>query len=314
MAADASAKDVGPLAAAGPRLRSPADDFAIVIGIDHYPAFRPLQGAVADATAFRDWLCDPGGGGLAGHRIKLVTSSPTPSPLQKHVDDALEQLIEDADQNGGGRRLYFYFSGHGMAATNAIANVALLLADWSKKRARLGLSSQSYTNDLASYGLFEEVAVFLDCCRTESMPVVGMDCTLMPSVTTRKIATRNFVAYATEAGQSAFERPDSELWQGVFTRCLLGILKRTQAGVLAEELKDLLESELSGSLPPLHVTFSPATVGVVKLFDGFNYLVAELDPAAGVWRQPLRAGLYRMVDAAGRVLLLQHPTEHPIVY
>ncbi|MEJ7598631.1 MAG: caspase family protein [Kofleriaceae bacterium] len=317
--------------------RSHTDDFAVVIGIDDYPSFRPLKGAVADATAFRDWLCDPAGGGLRPEHVKFVTSTPTPTPEQKHIDQVIEELIVTADRNEGGRRLYFYFSGHGAAATDAMANVALLLADWSKKRARLGLSSQSYANDLASYGLFEELAVFLDCCRTESTPIVGLACTLTPTVTTAKTVTRNFVAYAAEFGQSAFERPDGELWQGVFTRCLLQILKRSGGGVTAGELKDLLEREVTathgrqkahvensllgssrfgihGEWPRLEITFSPYTIGPVRLFDGFQQLVGDHDPAAGRWTLQLKSGLYKLVDSSERKRVVDFPAESVIEF
>jgi hypothetical protein len=35
----------------GPRPRS-GRDFGLVVGVDHYPRFRSLQGAAADAIAF----------------------------------------------------------------------------------------------------------------------------------------------------------------------------------------------------------------------------------------------------------------------
>ncbi len=203
MGPTAATKDVMPPHEA---VASPArvDDFAIVVGIDDYPEFRSLRGAVEDATTFHRWLCDPDGGGVDPNRAWLVTSTPDPTPEQKHIDEALEALLQAADNQRGGRRLYFYFSGHGAAAKDAIENVALLLADWSKKRASLGLSSQSYTNELMSYGLFDELAVFLDCCRTKSA-FVGRGITLTPTLSSQKAQTRKLVAYATESGHSAFE-------------------------------------------------------------------------------------------------------------
>lgn len=44
-------------------------DFGLVIGIEHYPSFRSLHGAVGDARRFHEWLCSSDGGSVvpAGH-------------------------------------------------------------------------------------------------------------------------------------------------------------------------------------------------------------------------------------------------------
>src|SRR5689334_4570052 len=47
--------DVDPPASAEPRGRT--IDFGLVVGVDHYPRFRSLHGAVGDATSFHAWLC-----------------------------------------------------------------------------------------------------------------------------------------------------------------------------------------------------------------------------------------------------------------
>jgi hypothetical protein len=257
----------------------------------------------------------------------------------------LEALLETADRQGGGRRLYFYFSGHGAAAKDAIENVALLLADWSRKRANLGLSSQSYTNELISYGLFEELAVFLDCCRTKPA-LVGRGITLTPTLSTQKTRTRKLFACATEADDSAWEcwsggqsedQPGGPQWRGVFTRSLLAILKRMPDGVAAAQLKDLLESEVnrantpqqayvdtdflspsrfggSGTLPQLRVTFSAGRVGPVTLLDGSFLPAGTHDPSTGPWIMPLKAGLYMLRDMTGASRLLNHPETEPIAF
>ena len=38
------------------------DDFAIVIGISHYPRLKDLAEAASDAKAMANWLQDPSGG------------------------------------------------------------------------------------------------------------------------------------------------------------------------------------------------------------------------------------------------------------
>jgi len=55
-----------------------------VVGVDHYPRFRSLQGAVADATRFHAWLCDADGGDLALQHSRLVLSKPNTRSSRSH--------------------------------------------------------------------------------------------------------------------------------------------------------------------------------------------------------------------------------------
>src|SRR5262245_21195761 len=69
-------------------------DFGLVVGVDHYPRFSSLQGAVSDAARFHAWLCDADGGGLALEHSRLVLSRPNPlSPLQDEVDEQLLEIV-----------------------------------------------------------------------------------------------------------------------------------------------------------------------------------------------------------------------------
>ena len=324
---------------AAPRNADPASiepaprhaDFGLVIGVDHYPRFRSLHGAVADATRFHAWLCDPDGGGLAPERARLVVSKLEPAaPLQDEVDEQLLSIVTAADELGGGRRLYFHFSGHGASSAAAAGeDVALLLAKWSRSLARLALSTDGYRSALGGMGLFEEIVISLDCCRTAAARAVGMPPTITPELRVQPCATRTFIAYATEAGQSAFEVPDQELWRGVFTRCLLGILQGSPDGISAAELKRKLEYEISSSgqqahvvnglredskfgrrgvLPRLVISFERAR-GRVRLRNGSRAVVAEHDVGAGPWELGLEAGLYKLEDEAGGALAFDHGEE-----
>lgn len=330
-----------------PAAVSPKDDFAIVIGINDYPEFRPLEGAIADATSFTKWLRDGNGGGLSdwpddpnGRRIWLVTSTakPEPRPEQKHVDNALADLIRVADANGGGRRLYFYFAGHGARATDAVANVALLLADWSRERARLGLSSERYTDGLREYRLFEEIAVFLDCCRSDVRDDIGQ-LIGMPSMVTLNPQTRTdktdvFIAYASRVGQVSFERRHGGPVQGVFTHCLLELLHKgpIAAGIMKDALERDVKRHHTGQraevingfdanavfgvspLPELCITFTPGR-GPVQLLDGALQVVAEHDPATGPWtRRAMKTGLYKLKDRAGAGRTFDFPEETHVVF
>lgn len=220
-------------------------DFAVVVGVEHYPHFRPLCGAINDARNFRDWLCDKEGGGLDPEHVKLIESNPeAKSPVQDEIDDILLEILEAAEARGGARRLYFYFSGHGATNPRSVDDVALLLTRWRTSLARLALSTQHYSRKLRGAGLFEELAMFIDCCRSLSVSVVGVEPTITREWERLRYSTRTFIAYATEAGQPAFEYPEPDAWQGIFTRCLLAILRREPSGVRARALKDFLEREV----------------------------------------------------------------------
>lgn len=306
-------------------------DFGLVVGIDDYPRFRSLRGAIADATRFHAWLCDENGGGVAPRNARLVASRPEPAaPLQDEVDEHLLELVTAADEIGGGRRLYFHFSGHGAgSADESGEDVALLLAKWSRSLARLALSTDQYRGVLGGMGLFEEIVVTLDCCRTLALRAVGLPPTITLRPRTRRCATRTFIAYATEAGSSAFETPDQGTWQGVFTRCLLAILRRAPHGITAADLKRELEYEVKtsgqqahvdnglradslfgrhGVLPELAITFAEAR-GRVCLRDGRRAVIATREVSPEPWVLPLAPGLYKLEDEHGRSTQFDHGGE-----
>ena len=123
------------------------DDYAIVIGLNDYPQFgsqgRPLAGAIEDAERFATWLKDTKtGGGLPQDNCKEILSTPDPlAPNKLGIDLALGSLITQAKVAGGGRRLYFYFSGHGQAEEpprRRAVSVSLVGAV-SLRRAQLGV-------------------------------------------------------------------------------------------------------------------------------------------------------------------------------
>jgi len=230
-------------------------DFGLVIGIDHYLRYRSLKGAVADAQCFFEWLRDPNGGNVTSEYARIVVSrSDSAVPLQNDIDEQLLELLTEADAIGGGRRLYFFFSGHGTScSTQSGEDVALLLATWSENLARLSLSADGYRNTLSSMGLFEELVMFFDCCRTPAVRTVGVPPMITRFPQSPRCATRTFIGYATETGRTAFEAPDQELWRGVFTHCLLAILHRAPQGISAGDLKRMLEHEVAAGGQRAHV-------------------------------------------------------------
>jgi uncharacterized caspase-like protein len=102
-------------------------DFAVVVGIARYPELSAegvaadLDGPNNDASAVRDWLVDPDGGGLQPENVKLIRSADfdpidpeDPQPAKGKVDRALN-WVEQQTRNVAGGRLYLYFSGHGFS-------------------------------------------------------------------------------------------------------------------------------------------------------------------------------------------------------
>jgi hypothetical protein len=219
-------------------------DFAVVVGVNHYAHIKRLNGAIADATEFHRWLCEPTGGRLDLAQTVLITSDPlSTTPLQHEIDEALDKVLQQVQALGGARRFYFYFAGHG-AMSHSGANLALLLTRWSHRLIRIALSTDDYRDHLKGVGLFKEVAIFLDCCCSTSIAAVPFP----PAMNMVKAAihpTQIFLAYAAEQGTQAYETRDQDDFRGIFTRVLLAILREPNGPLSAAELKDRLERDVT---------------------------------------------------------------------
>ena len=115
-------------------------DFAIIIGIDGYPQLPLLNGAHEDAMEFKKWLVSPDGGWLpdSDSNIQILLSpdgivaNPAKAfPKKDDIDIALDSFgLGNPNFEGRiGRRLYFYFSGHGVGPN--FDDVAILMANAS---------------------------------------------------------------------------------------------------------------------------------------------------------------------------------------
>lgn len=229
------------------------DHFALVIGVDDYPNYRSLNGAKRDAQDFRDWLIDrETGGGLKDEHVWLVLSDDDPArPIHKHIDDALEKLLDAAATDAA--RLYIYFSGHGLSRSKTATD--LCLAEWSRRRNGLALDSADYLEMLSDSGRFPEIIMLLDCCRIRKVRRRALPPTIDPARPGDNAPeVRTFVAYATEflnlAHEVAVEAdeldPDTlPLVRGHFTQALIqglrGAAAESTGGVKASRLKEHLE-------------------------------------------------------------------------
>ena len=313
-----------------------ADDYALVVGINDYPNYRSLEGAIADAEDFARWLLDDvTGGGVPEANLRKVLSEKNPiKPIQDTIDEALDEIWVAMGANRG-RRFYLYFSGHGLGRT--AFGTDLCLAKWSDRRRNLALDSQDYANLIAESGKFDEVIFFLDCCRVRKVNTRGLPPTLgWPRPDDGAGATRIFLGYATEFLDKSYEAEvltgDGEpLVRGHFTRALLAGLRggaaRPAGGVTAESLKKYVELEtprialdaghqqkpvvtnglpavkevVFGSAMPLanaRIVFSANRTGEVVLEDADGNEVRRGDPAQGPWDLGLKASNYALVVPA----------------
>ena len=230
------------------------NDYALVVGINHYPNFRNLEGAIEDAQDFAKWLhVDSEGGELPEGNCQVVLSRPDAvRPIHEEIDEALFKILSGLGE-GRGRRFYLYFSGHGLGQSNLGAD--LCLAKWSKSWWRRSpLDSLDYLKLILGSGKFDEVVFFLDCCRVRQVNASGLPSSL-DYVRPDDIAGqgRQFIGYATEFQNSAYEAAisnsadggDDPIVRGHFTRALMDGLRGGAAiaggGVPAVRLKEYLE-------------------------------------------------------------------------
>ena len=233
-----------------------AKDYALVVGIDDYPRYRPLKGAVKDAEDFVNWLCkEPTGGCIPTGNCKPIFSAAKPlAPLQDQIDEAFDAIFSSIPKGTMARRLYLYFSGHGMAESNLITD--LCLANWAEKFPNRALSAEQYLEAVLKLGKFEQIIMLLDCCRVRMVAMQGHSPDfIVPSPGKDAPKARYFLANATEFLNSSYEaateskaQTDAPMVRGYFTRALLAALRGEAAiapgGVPASRLKDYLEKNV----------------------------------------------------------------------
>ena len=142
------------------------DDYAILIGIDNYLSFDPLTGVAEDVAGILEWLLDPNGGDVPQANIHTILAPPIPDPEDPQpVQDKINQKFRKLGVMAGnriGRRLYFYFSGHGYGQ---IDDVGMLMGNASARELKNNIGLKNYRNFLLEWGFFDELIFFLDCCR-----------------------------------------------------------------------------------------------------------------------------------------------------
>ena len=227
------------------------DDWAIVIGINQYPnvtGASALQGAVNDAQDFIHWLTRPDGGAVQDDHIgRFIQDTNAPSGTLKPAKSQFEAFIEDRfltilPQRPIGRRLYLYFSGHGISPTGqeSIRNAALLMANAVMPAPLLHIPGNILAEGIRSSAYFSEVVLFMDCCRDVQKNVIPNVFDFFdPNEISKQC--RLVEAYATTWGSKARELPlpPDDVIGGVFTYSLLQVLNtgRMKGTVLKQSVK-----------------------------------------------------------------------------
>jgi uncharacterized caspase-like protein len=326
--------------------------YAVVVGINCYPDIRHLNFARQDAEAFARWLQEPHGGGLPKKNIGVVKATadarrgqtrreqavPTRARVfkmlykfRKEVDAHLEEHPEDWEQT----RLYFYFSGHGIAPVPRDA--ALLMADAGSDWYGENISCAKLLDFFITNQPFHEIVVFADCCReyVGNAPLGDVPWTLVKRDNGHVLSV---LGCATYFGDIAYEpspeenaNPDQQ--RGYFTQALLEGLKgqavddpitgvidsNSLANYVRQRVQDLTEHRKYPQKPemptdpaapiifrqqaqPQHevrLKFVTPYAGKAQLHNGHNDCIGEHEVAEGEWVKPLANGLYQVTPKDG---------------
>jgi hypothetical protein len=316
-------------------------DYALVLGINDYPKYRSLKGAIPDAREFAKWLVDDvRGGGLPSDHVETIISTASPiRPVRDQIDDALNALLDKAKNDGGGRRFYLFFSGHGLAdLTSSISKTALCLGLWSESRRNYAMDAECYTNFVVHSQKFTEVVLFADCCRVRKVSAHGQ-CPTYENIVPHPSpgSVKQFRAHAADLMDQAFEAAvgaDQEV-RGHFSRALMnalwGAAAESGGGVKALRLKKYLEDEVprialasnhkqkpvvvpefatadepvfgcavpTPSQPNVRITFTNTGAGLFELEGPQIDQLQQCDANAGTWDLTLTAGNYILRRKSG---------------
>lgn len=234
---------------------------AIVVGIQEYPELRPeLNGARGDAQRFFDWVTTAGGvdgDEKKGHAKLFLSPSPRPgraldgTPTEALIRaefDALETEAAESPTGKAGERLYLYLSGHGFG--KSIHDSALLMANATQLLTRNNVGGRAWADHFYASGYFDEVLLFMDCCRERSNATATPNGP-GPGFRTPPTSSRCFYALAAQHGKLAVEREIEGVVTGVFTATLMDALSGWAADSNGNVTGDSLLAYLYSSMKQL---------------------------------------------------------------
>lgn len=218
------------------------DDYAIIIGLDHYPALggAPLSAAEKDARDFEEWVINTGN--VKENNIKHIFSSAftvqnngaSPYNTKPSFAEVAREFRELSRQGPNiGRRLYIFMSGHGIAPTpygNKVGKESALLmpnADPANITAVdyhiPGIYAATW---FCENDAFEEVFLFMDCCRDiTTVPCLNVFLPIKGNANNAKW----YFAFACKWSRRSRELMIDGHMQGVFTKTLMTGLRGAAA-------------------------------------------------------------------------------------
>jgi uncharacterized caspase-like protein len=237
------------------------NDYAIVVGIDKYPKLRNLDGATNDAFEFKKWLLSTDGGNIKPENCFYVVTPKMeefdpedPLPEQKQIDIAILKIFEQVkkrqkDVGEKGKRIYFYFSGHGIGEDPN--KTALLMAAWHRERKGAAISLEDFLNVFRKSGKFEEIVFITDCCRSKEIGAFGQRSTVASADDDEEAGeAHRMLIYSTQYQDESFEVQnfDTNEFYGICTKILIEGLSGKAAnrdGIIdADSLRDYLYVEV----------------------------------------------------------------------
>jgi hypothetical protein len=324
-----------------------SEDYAIVVAISTYQVFDPLSSPEIDAVKFREWLTSPQGGQLPPGNIAYISSSqfhpPNSAPgsvdvAQPRLDDvdiAFKKHVVAANstqRHRVGRRLYIFLSGHGItpgrSATPDLDDTALLMANADLVSLGFHIPGHPYAEWFRTAGAFDELVLFMDCCRDDAGTTAPRNCPFGELKGNRNKVKR-FYASATQWGQAAWEdvlEPPSPQKRSFFSFAVLEALNngicdelgRLTCNVLAGYVKQRVNEMRTNGKPQkpqflydpqndivlidrvtaasdnVLVTFGPGLLGAAQLI-GPSLTVLDTHPAdSAPWSLALQPGFYKI--------------------
>jgi hypothetical protein len=324
----------------------PDEDWAFVVGIQDYPGFvdrlKPrLQGPVNDALAFYQWVtaCPPVGPGVPKENAKLIVQTcartrppSTPFPSQHDIEHEFQTYWKLAQANKAqmlgekaGHRLYLYLAGHGIDLAGS-AGPGLFTADAGPGKRVRHIPGKCYADWFYRAAYFDEVLLFMDCCRDYS-PLTAARTLPWDEKVCSNPDGKYFYGFGTKWNKPARERAFDGKVHGVFTKALLEGLKGDASDpvtnlVTAASLARYLQDNMTTFLGPLldglpDENCNPETLYEPQTADGFVIVEAPatLHPVSIRLSAEARRGKVRICLSAGtefKVYYNQIPTSDTI--
>lgn len=199
---------------------------ALVVGIDEYANWHPLQGCVSDARAIAKAL-ERNADSSPNFATKLLEGSPGAAVSRSDMLDALDELFDSDPEIA-----LFYFAGHGLPH-----NGSTYLSSSTASRADEGVSISDIVGR-ANKSRARNRIVIVDSCHSDvATDDAGVPIPLNSGVT---------VLSASEAGQYATETSSG----GTFTGLLLDALDGSAANLVGEITPGAIYSHIDQALGP----------------------------------------------------------------